>query len=184
MARSRTLENTRGVRERSVGVFQKARLPSFAKEQEEFKEEFKRKMMTRCSSGSPEGRKKYLDECTVELKKKTLEVARRLEVRERAKMGEEDFSSRRRTEWERIFGVSPVPESCVLNTAVRREVVSSVETTLSNYTLSNDPHSGHVSFVWIAERPHTDSRSMLDVSVDGFDAVDNFRGWPGADNIG
>ena len=27
------------------------------------------------------------------------------------------------------------------------------------------------------------SRSMLDLSVDGFDAVDSVRGWLGADNI-
>ena len=52
-------------------------------------------MMTGYSSGSPEGRKRYLDEWTVELRKKALEEDRRSETRERAKMGEEDSSSRR-----------------------------------------------------------------------------------------
>ena len=75
------------------------RLPSFKpKEQEDFEEEFKRKVMTGCSSGSPEEREKYLDRWTVELQKKALEVDRRSEAREGAKMGEEDSSSRRRTE--------------------------------------------------------------------------------------
>ena len=80
------------------------RLPSFRpKKQEHFEEEFKQKVMTRYSSGSLEGRERYLDEWTVELQKRALEEDRRLEARERAKMGEEDSSSRRRTEWERIL---------------------------------------------------------------------------------
>ena len=84
------------------------RLPSFKpKKQEDFGEEFKQKVMTGYSSGSPEGRERYLDEWTVELQKKALEEDRRLEARERTKMGEEDSSSRRRTEWERILSLSP-----------------------------------------------------------------------------
>ena len=80
------------------------RLPNFnPKKQENFEEKFKQKVMTGYSSGSPEGRERYLDEWTAELQKKALEVDRRLEARERAKMGEEDSSSRRRTEWERIL---------------------------------------------------------------------------------
>ena len=54
--------------------------------------------MSGYSTGSLEGRERYLDEWTVELQKKALEEDRRLEARERAKMGEEDSSSRRRTE--------------------------------------------------------------------------------------
>ena len=80
------------------------RLPSFSpKKQEDFEEKFKRKVMTGYSSGSVEGQERYLDEWTVELRKKALEEDRRLEARERTKMGEEDSSSRRRTEWERIL---------------------------------------------------------------------------------
>ena len=77
------------------------------KSQEEFEEEFKRRVMTGYSSGSTEGREKYLDEWKIELQKKALEGDSRLEARERVKMGEEDSSSRRRTEWERIFDRSP-----------------------------------------------------------------------------
>ena len=80
------------------------RLPSFKpKKQEDFEEEFKQKVMTRYSSGSPEGRERYLDEWMVELQKKALEEDRRLEARERVEMGEEYSSFRRRTEWERIM---------------------------------------------------------------------------------
>ena len=80
------------------------RLPSFKpKKQEDFEEEFKQTVMTGYSSGSVEGLERYLDEWTVELRKKALEEDRRLETRERTKMGEEDSSSRRRTEWERIM---------------------------------------------------------------------------------
>ena len=82
-------------------------LPNFKpKEQEEFEEEFKLRVMTGYSSGSTEGREKYLDEWTVELKK-ALEGDSRFEAKERVKMGEEDAGSRRRTEWERIFDRSP-----------------------------------------------------------------------------
>ena len=84
------------------------RMPSFKpKEQEEFEEEFKRRVMTGYSSGSTEGREKYLDEWMIELQKKALEGDSRLEAKERVKMGEEDAGSRRRTEWERIFHRSP-----------------------------------------------------------------------------
>ena len=65
------------------------------------------RVMTGYSSGSTEGREKYLDEWKIELQKKALEGDSRLEARERAKMGEEDSSSKRRTEWERIFDRSP-----------------------------------------------------------------------------
>ena len=77
------------------------------KSQEEFEEEFKRRVMTGYSSGSTQGREKYLDEWKTELQKKALEGDSRLEARERMKMGEEDSSSRRRTEWERILDRSP-----------------------------------------------------------------------------
>ena len=40
--------------------------------QEEFEEEFKRRVMTGYSSGSTEGREKYLDEWKIELQKKAL----------------------------------------------------------------------------------------------------------------
>ena len=84
------------------------RMPSFKpKSQEELEEEFRRRVMTGYSSGSTEGREKYLDEWKIELQKKALEGDSRSEARERVKMGEEDSSSRRRTEWERIFGRSP-----------------------------------------------------------------------------
>ena len=84
------------------------RVPSFKpKSQEEFEEEFRRRVMTGYSSGSAEGREKYLDEWKTELQKKALEGDSRWEARERVKMGEEDSSSRRRTEWERIFDRSP-----------------------------------------------------------------------------
>ena len=76
-------------------------------EQEEFEEEFRRRVMTGYYSGSNEGREKYLDEWKTELQKKALEGDSRLEARERVKMGEEDSSSRRRTEWERILDRSP-----------------------------------------------------------------------------
>ena len=84
------------------------RMPSFKpKSQEEFEEEFRRRVMTGYFSGSTEGREKYLDEWKTELQKKALEGDSRLEARERVKMGEEDSSSRRRTEWERILDRSP-----------------------------------------------------------------------------
>ena len=80
------------------------RLPSFRpNKQEHFEEEFKQKVMTRYSSGSPEGRERYLDEWMVELQKKALEEDRRLEARERAKMGEEDSASQGNQAWEKIW---------------------------------------------------------------------------------
>ena len=84
------------------------RVPSFKpKSQEEFEEEFRRRVMTGYSSGSSKGREKYLDEWMIELQMKALEGDRKLEARERVKMGQEDSSSKRRTEWERIFERSP-----------------------------------------------------------------------------
>ena len=84
------------------------RVPSFKpKSQEEFEEEFRRRVMTGYSSGSSKGREKYLDEWMIELQKKALEGDRKLEARERVKMGQEDSNSKRRTEWERIFERSP-----------------------------------------------------------------------------
>ena len=59
------------------------------------------------SSGSTEGREKYLDEWMIEQQKKAMEGDSRLEAREWVKVGEEDAGSRRRTEWERIFDRSP-----------------------------------------------------------------------------
>ena len=80
------------------------RMPGFKpKSQEEFEEDFRRRVMTGYLSGSTEGQEKYLGEWKIELEKKALEEDRRLEARERAKMGKEDSSSRRRTEWERIL---------------------------------------------------------------------------------
>ena len=78
------------------------------KSQGEFEEKFKRRVMTGYSSGSTEGREKYLDEWKTELQKKALEGDSRLEARERVKMGEEDAGSKRRTEWERIMERVPV----------------------------------------------------------------------------
>ena len=84
------------------------RVPSFKPQsQEEFEEEFRRRVMTGYSSGSTEGPEKYLDEWKIELQKKALEGDSRSEARERVKMGEEDSSSRRRMECERIFDRSP-----------------------------------------------------------------------------
>ena len=84
------------------------RVPSFKpKSQEEFEEEFRRRVMTGYFSGSKEGREKYLVEWIVELQKKALEGDRNLEARERVKMGQEDSNSKRRTEWERLFERSP-----------------------------------------------------------------------------
>ena len=84
------------------------RMPSFKpKCQEEFEEEFRRRVMTGYFSGSNEGREKYLVEWMIELQKKALEGDRNLEARERVKMGQEDSNSKRRTEWERIFERSP-----------------------------------------------------------------------------
>ena len=84
------------------------RMPSFKpKSQEEFEEEFRRRVMTGYFSGSKEGREKYLVEWIVELQKKALEGDINLEARERVKMGQEDSNSKRRTEWERLFERSP-----------------------------------------------------------------------------
>ena len=80
------------------------RLPSFnPKKQEDFEEKFKQKVMTGYSSGSPEGRERYLDEWTVELRKKALEEDRRLEARERTKMEQEDSASQGNRAWEKIW---------------------------------------------------------------------------------
>ena len=137
------------------------RLPSFKpKKQEDFEEEFKQKMITGYSNGSPEGRERYLDEWTVELQKKALEEDRRLEARERAKMGEEDSSSRRRTEWERILErpvhspfLRAAPCTATLDLASYSAVArSSVDAPpFTNHLLSGDPCSP----VWTAERRHT-----------------------------
>ena len=68
------------------------RMPSFKpKSQEEFEEEFRRRVMTGYYCGSTEGREKYLDEWKTELQKKALEGDSRLEARE----------------WERILDRSP-----------------------------------------------------------------------------
>ena len=84
------------------------RMPSFkTQEPGGFEDEFKRRVMTGYSSGSTQGREKYLDEWKTELQKKALEGDRNLEARERVKMGQEDSNSKRRTEWERIFERSP-----------------------------------------------------------------------------
>ena len=84
------------------------KVPSFKpKSQVEFEEEFRRRVMTGYSSGSSKGREKYLDEWMIELQKRALEGDRKLEARERVKMGQEDSNSKRRTEWERIFERSP-----------------------------------------------------------------------------
>ena len=87
--------------------------------------------MTGYFSGSTEGREKYLDKWKIELQKKALEGDSRLEARERVKMGEEDSSSRRRTDVGEDFRPITVPENSVLS-GVQRDVVSSVGTTFSN----------------------------------------------------
>ena len=77
-------------------------MPSFRpNKQEHFEEDFKQKVMTRYSSGSPEGRERYLDEWMVELQKKALEEDRRLEARERAKMGQKDSASQGNQAWDK-----------------------------------------------------------------------------------
>ena len=103
------------------------RLPSFKlKKQEDFEEEFKQKVMIGYSSGSLEGQERYLDEWMVELRQVVLEEDRRLEARERMTMGEEDSSSRRRTEWERIYGAAgtlAILEGVTLNRDARLGIV-------------------------------------------------------------
>ena len=59
--------------------------------------------MTGYSSGSLEGRERFLDEWTVEQQKKALEEDRRSEVRERTMMGQEDAASQGRRAWEKIW---------------------------------------------------------------------------------
>ena len=105
------VEKTQRFKKKKKGAWEFfRRLPSFKpKKQEDFEEEFKQKVMTGFSSGSVEGQERYLDKWMVELRKEALEEDRRLEARERMKMGEEDSSSsRRRTEWERIMERVPV----------------------------------------------------------------------------
>ena len=84
------------------------KVPSFKpKSQEEFEEEFKRRVMTGYSSGSSEGREKYLDEWKTELQKKALEGDSRLEARETGEDG------RRRFQLQETHGVGenfrPIP---------------------------------------------------------------------------
>ena len=57
------------------------------------------KVMTGCFSGSNEGRERFLERWTGELRKKPLEEVRRLEARKTTKMEQQDSSSGRRTEW-------------------------------------------------------------------------------------
>ena len=85
------------------------RLPSLKpKRQEEFEEEFKRKVMTGNSSGSPEGREGCSDEWKIELQKKSAGRRASIGSQGAGEDGrEEDSSSRRRKEWERIFDRSP-----------------------------------------------------------------------------
>ena len=72
LLRDREFWRTR-VKEKEAWEFFR-RVPSFKpKSQEEFEEEFKRRVMTGYSSGSTEGREKYLDEWKIELQKKALE---------------------------------------------------------------------------------------------------------------
>ena len=143
--------------------------------------------MTRCSSGSLEGRE-ILGLVDGRVEKES--IGGRPSI---ASQGASE-DGRRRFQFQEAHGVGenyrsiPVPESSVLNTAVGRDVVSSVETTFSisdrlknsptvpecsvlnsdvgrdssvETTLSillNDLQSGHVfSFVWMAESPHRQS---------------------------
>ena len=110
------------------------RMPSLKpKNQEELEEEFKRRVMTGYSSGSTEGREKYLDEWKIALQKKALEGQR---------TGED---GRRRFQLQETHGVGenfrpiPVPENSVLSCDVGHDVVSSVGTTLSNQIFSSQP---------------------------------------------
>ena len=134
------------------------RLPSFKpKKQEDFEEEFRQKVMTGYSSGSLERRERYLDEWTVELQKKALKEDRRLEARERAKMGEEDSSSRRRTEWKRILSLSPFLRA-VNRDAGPGVVFCSGKSSVDVPQLANRLHSGDpCNPVWTAARPHPDA---------------------------
>ena len=141
------------------------RLPSFKpKKQEDFEEEFKQKVMTGYSSGSLAGRERHLDKWTVELQKKAVEEDRQSEARERAKMGEEDSSSRRRTEWERILErpvLSPFLKAAPCAATPDMASYSAVaRSSVDVPPLANHLHSGDpCSPLWTAERPHTDSAS-------------------------
>ena len=123
--------------------------------QEEFEEEFKRKAMTRCSSGGLEGRFGLVDgrvekesvggRPSIASQGASEDGRRRLQVLESHGVGE-------------FFSLSPF--------LVGRD--SSVETTLSNFLL-NDLQSGHVfSFVWMVERAH---RQSIDVGADNIGRV-------------
>ena len=113
--------------------------------------------MTGYSSGSLERRERYLDEWTVELQKKALKEDRRLEARERAKMGEEDSSSRRRTEWKRILSLSPFLRA-VSRDAGPGVVLCSGKSSVDVPQLANRLHSGDpCNPVWTAARPYPDA---------------------------
>ena len=130
------------------------RMPSLKpKNQEELEEEFKRRVMTGYSSGSTEGREKYLDEWKIALQKKALEGQR---------TGED---GRRRFQLQETHGVGenfrpiPVPENSVLSYDVGHDVVSSVGTTLSNQIFSSP--AGVSLEVSEGERATTQENSLL-----------------------
>ena len=109
------------------------RMPSFKpKNQEEFEEKFMRRVMTGYSSGSSEGREKYLDEWKIELQKKALEGDSRLEARETGENGTRRFQLQETHGVGENFRPITVPESSVLSCDVSRDVVSSVGTAFSN----------------------------------------------------
>ena len=124
------------------------RVPSFKpKSQEEFEEEFKRRVMTGYSSGSTEGREKHLDEWKIELQKKALEGDCRLEARERVKRGEEDssqgdarsgrgFSTWRPTRRRLLSGGSSQPTTLLVSE--RKRVMTKENNSLGKFHLKRE----------------------------------------------
>ena len=84
------------------------------------------KVMTGHFSGSNEGRERFVERWTGELRKKPLEEDRRLEARKTTKMEQEDSSFGRRTEWAFIFlatSTTTIPGVSTLNCDVELGVV-------------------------------------------------------------
>ena len=111
-------------------------MPSFKpKSQEEFGEEFRRRVMTGYFSGSR--REKFLVEWIVKLAEES--------AGRRQKLGSQGAGEdgTRRLQLQKTHGVGertiPVPESIVLSCDIGRDVISSVETTFSKQTFSHQP---------------------------------------------
>ena len=103
-------------------------MPNFKpKNQEEFEDEFKLRVMTGYFSGSSEGPEKEESagrRQSIGSQRTGEDVRRRFQPQETHGVGEN-------------FRPIPVPENSVLSCDVGRDVVSSVETTFSNQTFSN-----------------------------------------------